>query len=203
MRPWVVLRATGAPFVERVIPLDQPSTADEISQVNPAGKVPVLQDGALTIWDSLAICEYLHEQFPEAGLWPAEAAARAVARSACAEMHAGFQALRGELPMRIYPPSREVPRVTPSEAAARDIARILALWEELRARFGAGGPFLFGRFSIADAFFAPVAVGRFLAYRVPLSPVAAAYVEALAAHPAVAAWVADAHAETLRAPRYE
>lgn len=203
MRPWVVLQATGVPFVERVIPLDQPDTATRIAAVSEAGRVPVLIDGALTVWDSLAICEYLAEKFPDAALWPTDPAARAIARSACAEMHSGFQALRSELSCRIYPPSMPNPHREPGDASRADIARIVALWSELRRRFGQGGPFLFGRFSIADAFFSPVAIGRFRAYGVTLPPEAEAYVSALEGHPAVAAWIAGAHAETLRAPLHE
>lgn len=197
MRPWVALKSTGEPFAEEVIGLDRPDSSARIRRVNPAGRVPVLLDGDLTIWDSLAICEYLAERLPSAGLWPADAQARAVARSACAEMHSGFLALRNELPMRIYPPSQPVPDCTPSEAAEADIARITALFVELRQRFGSGGPYLFGRFSIADAFYAPVVVGRLAAYGVPLSGVVAEYSAALHAHPAVQAWVDDAHREAL------
>lgn len=202
MRPWVALRATGVPFEERVIGLDLPDTAAEIAKVSPSGRVPVLFDGALRVWDSLAICEYLHEKLPDAGLFPRDAAARAVARSACAEMHAGFVALRTELPMRIYPPGEPVPAVSPSDAARADLARITSLWAELRARHGAGGPFLFGAFGVADAFYAPVAVGRMLAYGVELDAPTRAYVDAVASHPAVAAWVAGAHGESLRMRRY-
>jgi glutathione S-transferase len=203
MRPWVALKSTGVPFEEQVIGLDLPDSAEKIRRVSSAGRVPVLLDGALTIWDSLAICEYLSETLPAAGLWPKDPSARAVARSACAEMHSSFSALRNDLPMRIYPPSQRVPSCTPGEAAQKDIARITALFEELRGRFGQEGPYLFGRFSIADAFYAPVAVGRFRSYGVPVSGVAKDYCEALVEHPAVAAWVSDAHHETLRAPLHE
>jgi glutathione S-transferase len=203
MRPWVALKSTGVPFEEQVIGLDLPETAANIAKVNPAGRVPVLQDGDLTVWDTLAICEYLNEKLPEAQLWPLDARARAVARSACAEMHSGFQALRNDLAMRIYPPQLPVPKCVPGPDAQKDIARITALWTDLRAKFGKGGPYLFGKFSIADAYYAPVAVGRFLSYSVPTAGVVKDYVDAVAAHPAVRAWVADAHAETLRAPKHE
>lgn len=203
MRPWLALKSTGAAFEEELIPLDQPSTASELYRRSAAGRVPVLVDGPLVIWDSLAICEYLAEKLPDANLWPTEAAARAVARSACAEMHSSFTALRNDLSCRIYPPSLPVRKVVTSEAAHRDIQRIVALFIELRQRFGQSGPYLFGRFSIADAFYAPVAVGRFLTYNVPLPEVAKEYVAALATHPAVQAWVSDAHRETLRAPLHE
>ncbi len=203
MRPWVALKASGEPFIEEVIGLDLPDSSERIRRVNPAGRVPVLIDGELMVWDSLAICEYLAERLPAAGLWPADPQARAVARSACAEMHSSFMALRNELPMRIYPPSQPVPACTPGEGARADIARISTLFAELRQRHAADGPYLFGRFSIADAFFAPVVVGRFLAYGVSLSGAAADYSQVLAAHPAVRAWVQDAHHETLRAPNHE
>lgn len=203
MRPWVALKSTGAAFEEELIPLDQPSTAAELFRRSAAGRVPILVDGPLVIWDSLAICEYLAEKLPDAALWPTEPAARAVARSACAEMHSSFAALRNDLSCRIYPPSMPVPKAIPSEAAHKDIQRIVALFIELRQRFGQSGPYLFGRFSIADAFYAPVAIGRFLTYNVPLPEVAKEYVAALAAHPAVQAWVSDAHRENLRAPLHE
>jgi glutathione S-transferase len=199
MRPWLVLKHTGAPFEEEVIGLDLPETAAAIAKVNAAGRVPVLFDDGLKVWDSLAICEYLAEKFPAAQLWPAGVEARAQARSACAEMHSGFQAMRSDLSMRLT--LKPTPVLRPEVAA--DIARITALWVELRGRHGQSGPFLFGRFGIADAFFAPVAVGRFLPYGVALTGVAKEYVDALAAHPAVRAWVDGAQQETLRAKRYE
>ncbi len=207
MRPWVALTSTGVAFEEELIPLDQPGTAAELARRSPAGRVPVLLDGSLIIWDSLAICEYLHEKLPNAQLWPTDQAARASARSVCAEMHSGFQALRNDLSCRIYPPSVPVPKAVPGEAAQKDIARITSLFAELRHKFGAHspspGPYLFGRFGIADAFFAPVAIGRFRTYQVPLTGAAQEYVDALAEHPAVRAWVDGAHRETLRAPLHE
>ena len=201
MRPWVALKHTGAPFNERIIGLDQPDTATAIAQVNPAGRVPALLDDGLLVWDSLAICEYLAEKFPAAQLWPEDSKARAQARSACAEMHSGFQALRNACPMKILPTPPSTPTIEAPVAA--DIHRITTLWADLRSRWGQGGPFLFGHFSNADAFFAPVAIGRFQAYGLPLPHSARAYVEALAAHPAVRAWVDDARTETLRLGRYD
>jgi glutathione S-transferase len=198
LRGWLFLRHTGAAFREIRIGLDQPDTRTRIAQYTPAGRVPVLIDGDVTVWDSLAICEYLNEKFPAAGGWPAAAAARAQARAVAAEMHSGFQALRSELPMNI----RARRRVTPSAAAAADIARVLASWESCRERHGAGGPFLFGRFSIADAMYAPV-VFRFRTYGILLSGAAAAYAEALLADPAVGEWVAAALAETEIVPSDE
>ncbi len=184
LRAWLALRQTGQPFEEVVIPLDRPETQSSIRTWSPAGKVPILRHGEMIVWDSLAICEYLAETWPEAGLWPSDPAARATARSAAAEMHAGFQDLRRALPMDIR---AEVPRDY-SEAVGADIARICDLWSECRTRFGdAHGDFLFGPFTIADAFYAPVA-SRFATYKVALPQLAARYVEAVMAHPAMLDW---------------
>jgi len=201
MRPWVALKHAGAPFEEQVIGLDLPDTATNIARVNPAGRVPALYDDGLLVWDSLAICEYLAEKLPAAQLWPADVRARAQARSACAEMHSSFQALRTDFPMKLVTEKLSTPAIRPEVAA--DIARITALWTELRQRYGQGGPFLFGRFGIADAYFAPVAVGRFLAYGLRLEGAVKDYVDAVAAQPAVKAWVDAARQETIRVRRYE
>lgn len=191
LRPWLALKRTGAPFVETVIQLRQ-ATASEtaISAHSPSRLVPVLKDGDLTIWDSLAICEYLAEKFPAARLWPQDPAARALGRSAAAEMHSGFTSLRGECPMEID--ARHDADL--SEATRKDVRRIVALWSDLRARFGAEGPFLLGGWSIADAFYTPVAT-RFRTYGVKLSDhgdtgAAGAYCEALLATPEFKAWEA-------------
>jgi len=186
LRPWLVLKQTGVPFDEVVIPMNRPETKSAMLQWNPAGKVPVLRHQGRVIWESLAICDYLAELFPQAGLWPADVAARAHARSAASEMHAGFAALRRDLRMDL---KQQLPGHPYSEAAAADIARITALWQEARARFGADGPFLYGHFTIADAMFAPV-VTRFHTYGVALDPVSAAYVEAVRAWPALQEWTA-------------
>jgi glutathione S-transferase len=163
MRPWLALKRTGAPFTERMVKLHLESSHDEIIAAgSPSGWVPVLADGTVKIWDSLAICEYLHERFPAAKLWPADAAARALGRSAAAEMHAGFPSLRGECSMDLAARSD----VDVSPATAKDIGRIVALWNELLSRFG--GPFLLGEWSIADAFYTPVAT-RFRTYGQRLS----------------------------------
>lgn len=169
--------------------------------MNPAGRVPALLDGDLLVWDSLAICEYLAEKFPAAHLWPEDPRARAQARLACAEMHSSFPALRSELPMKILATPLSTPAIRPEAAA--DLERITTLWADLRGRWGKSGPFLFGHFTNADAFFAPVAIGRIKAHGVPVPEGARAYVEAVAAHPAVKAWVDDAHRETLRASGHE
>ena len=165
MRPWLVLKHTGASFDERLVALRQHGSAEAVAALSPSGLVPVLNDGGLTIWDSLAICEYLAERFPDAGLWPADPAARALARSACAEMHAGFASLRGECSMDLLATPKPV---TLSELTHENIRRIIHLLGDLRARFGGDGPYLFGRWSIADAFFTPVAT-RFKTYGVHLS----------------------------------
>lgn len=187
LRPWLALKATGAPFEEVEIALRQPGTKAEILKWSAAGKVPVLVDDGVQIWDSLAICEYLAERFPEAGLWPDDPVARAVARSVSAEMHAGFPVLRQQCSMDLLLDS---PLADPSPELLVEIARIDALWSDCRARFGGGGRFLFGRFTIADAMYAPV-VTRFATYHLPLGPVAAAYRDAVLAWPALAEWKAD------------
>lgn len=193
MRPWLVLRYVGAPFTETLIPLRRPETRSEILAAgSPTGQVPYLRDGDVEVGDSLAICEYLAERFPQAGLWPADLAARTAARFAAAEMHAGFHSLRGECPMDL---SRQE-ATTLSEATHEDIRRIVRLWSDLRSRSGGDGPFLFGAWSIADAFFTPVAT-RFRSYGVRLSDFgdrgpAGAYAEALLATPEFQAWEAEA-----------
>jgi glutathione S-transferase len=184
LRPWLVLTEAGLPFTERLVSLQTDAGKASRFAALPAGRVPVLEHDGLVIWDSLAICEYLAERHP--GLWPAAPAARAAARSMCAEMHSGFQALRGEMAMDVR---ARRPQRRRSLAVVADIARIERLWTEGRARFGAGGPLLFGAFSIADAFFAPVAF-RFRTYGVHLTGAAAAYQAALLALPGMKAWEA-------------
>jgi len=191
LRAWLALWQTGAPYDEVVIPLERDDTAEAIRQWSPAGKVPVLRDGDLTVWDSLAIGEYLAEQIPSAGLWPQASRARALARSAVAEMHSGFAALRRDMPMDV----RRRTHQTPSAEVATDIARNCDLWAECRARFGQGhGEFLFGDFTLADAVYAPVA-SRFVTYDVELPATARAYVDAVMATPAMRAWAEAAAAE--------
>ena len=191
MRPWVALSAFGIPFNEVRVLLDESDTAERIADYSGAGRVPVLLAGDMTIWDSLAICEYLAEQFPDLHLWPRDVAARAMARSVCAEMHAGFSGLRSAMSMNIR---ASFPGRGRSAEAQGDIGRICEIWEECLSRFG-HHQFLFGPFSIADAFFAPV-VMRFRTYGVPLAPALQAYCERMQAHPAVARWVREALAET-------
>lgn len=191
LRPWLALKATGYPFRERTILLDRPDSHENLRRVSPTGKVPVLIDGDMMIWESLAICEALAEWFKEARLWPEDAGARAVARSAAYEMHGGFPDLRREMPMNL----RARIERAPSAGVRADIGRIVALWSDCRARFGAGGPYLFGEFSIADCMYAPV-VTRFRTYGVDLDEGAQAYCEAMLARPDMRAWYAGAALET-------
>jgi glutathione S-transferase len=198
MRPWVAATAFGIPFNEVRILLDQPDTAASIARYSHAGRVPVLLAGDMTIWDSLAICEYLAEQFPDKHMWPADVAARALARSVAAEMHSGFAGLRSAMSMNI---KASLPGRGRTAEAQADIGRICEIWEECLSRFGHHN-FLFGEFSIADAFYAPV-VTRFKTYGVTLAPALQAYCDRVLAHPAVARWVREALAETEVAPRHE
>ncbi|HEY0721707.1 MAG TPA: glutathione S-transferase family protein [Gammaproteobacteria bacterium] len=197
MRPWLVLRQAGIPFEELRIPLYTPDTSAALARWSPSGKVPVLHDGELVVWDSLAICEYLAERYPDKGLWPADAAARAVARSVSAEMHAGFAELRSALPMNSR---RHITGRAINEGGRSDIARVTAIWNSCRSRFGAGGPFLFGGFTIADAMFAPVVL-RFATYGVVLEGAARAYADAITSLPAIQEWLAASReeAETIEA----
>lgn len=190
LRPYLALAHTGAPFRTEVITLDQPGTKSHILAVNPAGRVPALRHGDLLVHDSLAICEYVNELFPEARLWPADRAARARARAITAEMHSSFVALRSNMGMDILG-SR--PGVGHTPEALADAARIMDIWREARAR-ASGGPFLFGAFTIADAFYAPVTT-RFITYAVPLDATCQAYVDAIAALPSFQAWRDDATRE--------
>lgn len=191
MRPWVALTAFGIPFNEVRVLLDQPDTSARIAEYSGAGRVPVLVAGDMTIWDSLAICEYVAEQFPDLHLWPQDVAARAMARSITAEMHSGFAGLRNAMSMSIR---ASLPGRGRTPEALGDIGRVCEIWEECLSRFG-HHQFLFGSFSIADAFYAPV-VMRFKTYGVSLAPALQAYCDRVQAHPAVARWVREALAET-------
>lgn len=199
MRPWVLLRQAGIPFEEVKVRFDSFDTGSAFKQtigrINPVGKVPVLTDGDLVIWDTLAIAEYLAESFPEKHLWPQERAQRARARSVCAEMHAGFTALRSHCGMNIEADLAEVgARLWREQAAVRaDVQRITQMWRELLDESGGQG-MLFGAFSIADAYFAPVCT-RLKTYALPVPEDIAAYVARVHALPGVQAWVTDALAE--------
>jgi len=184
LRPWLALAAIDVPFEEELIPLDQPDTKARILKASPAGKVPILVDGSVTIWESLAILEYLAEKFPDKGLWPKDPAARARARSLSCEMISGFRALRGYFPMNL----RREPRPRPQDGPAfAEAAYISTLWRETRLEFGGEGPFLFGSFTAADAMYAPVAT-RFRTYAIEADPIAEAYVEAIHAFPPFQRW---------------
>lgn len=184
LRPWLVLEMTGAPFTDQVIRLNQPDTRANILKYSPTGKVPALQCEHCTIIDSLAICEYLVERFPDAGLWPSDTAARAQARSACAQMHSGFVSLRSNMPMDLR--QDQALEVIPVDTQ-NDIDRIVELWAECRTAAAESGPFLFGKPSIADAFFAPVAI-RLRSYRVELPEEALKYIETIYQWPAFKRW---------------
>ncbi len=188
LRPWLALKQAGLPFDEVLIDLRRPDTREKILAHSPSGKVPVLKNGALAIWDSLAICEYVAELACAVPLWPENKGARAVARSISAEMHAGFPALRQHLSMDV---TQRLPLPELPPEAVADVERVKEIWSDCRHRFGNGGPFLFGRWSIADAMYAPV-VTRFHTYGLPLDAVSAAYVEAVLALPSLQEWIAAA-----------
>lgn len=188
LRAWLMLAQTGAEFSETVIPLDRADTRDQIRRYSPSGKVPVLLHGDRTIWESLAIGEYLAELFPDCGLWPAEQGARAHARAVAAEMHAGFAALRAHFPMNVR--SSFTGRAASAEAQ-QDINRVAAIWRDCRSRFGGDGDYLFGDFCIADAMYAPV-VTRFQTYGLATDETAAAYCSAVRDWPAMKKWAESA-----------
>lgn len=192
LRPWIALKVKGIPFNGKVIPLYEPGSREEILKYSPAGKVPVLIDGDEHVWESLAILEHLAERFPEAHLWPQDARARSHARVVATEMHAGFMALRRDCTMNMWLPPK--PRPLSDEVKA-DVARIEALWGECRARYGQGGPFLFGDFTAADAMYAPV-VSRFHTYGIAVSAPSRAYMDAMMALPAWREWCDAAMQET-------
>jgi glutathione S-transferase len=193
LRAWLPLKITGASFEEVLIPLSQPNTRAEILRYSPAGHVPAMKHGTLLVWESLGIGEYLAEIFPQANLWPKDTNARAIARSVSAEMHAGFRALRTHFPMNIR---STFPNRPPTPEVTVDIDRIKAIWHDCRQRFGQGGEFLFGHFTIADAMFAPV-VSRFRTYKVELSAELQAYCDAIWALSAMQEWVAGARKEPM------
>lgn len=203
LRPWLVMRCFEIPFEETVIPLDTPEFAARIGELSGSRRVPVLIDGDLHVWDSLAIIETLADWFPERAIWPAERAARAHARVIASEMHSGFAALRTACPMNVL---LEAPfQGWGGEATAKDVRRIVELWADARARFGApsgAGPFLFGAFTAADAMYAPVTT-RLTSYGWPLDEGARAYCEAVQDLPAFREWKAAAAAEPWVLPATE
>jgi glutathione S-transferase len=199
LRPWLLMKQAGIPFREQYIPIRSAAWQTQIHDLSPSGKVPALIHGDVRVWDSLAICEYLAERFPDKHLWPAAVAARAEARSVSAEMHSGFQALRLNMFMNIR---RRMPTRGRTPEALADIERIVAIWNGCRARYASGGPFLFGAFSIADAMYAPIAL-RFDTYAVQTEGAARDYARTLLALPALQEWVAAAHAEKEQLAHYE
>jgi glutathione S-transferase len=197
LRPWLALRCTGVAFEERVVLFESPGWRERIVEVSPSCRVPVLRHvtskgkGPLVLWDSLAICEYVAELHPDAKLWPDDRVARALARCVSAEMHSGFAHLRRDLSMDVV---ARVGRQTHAHETETEIARVVEIWDDCRARYGTGGPFLFGRFSIADAMYAPM-VWRFRTYGVALSGRAREWYEAMLALPAMQEWERAAEAE--------
>lgn len=192
LRPWLLLRHAGIAFEERRLRLFSDEFKRTIARLSPAGRVPVLVDDGVAVWDSLAIAEYVAERFADRQLWPTDARERAHARCICAEMHAGFATLRSTLPMNV---EAHLPRIGAEPAVRPDIERIDRMWAELRTRFAARGPFLFGAFSVADAFYAPVVL-RFRTYEPPgLSVTTADYMATMLALPAMRDWIEAACAE--------
>lgn len=198
LRAWLMLKQTRAAFREVVIPIGRPTTRAEILRHSPSGKVPALAHDAVTVWESLAIGEYLAELFPEAKLWPEGQEARAHARAVSQEMHAGFLPLRQHFPMNM----RSVFERAIIPEIQGDIDRITALWHDCRKQFGAGGPFLFGSFTIADAMYAPV-VSRFRTFKVPLERETEAYAASVTAWPAYQEWLAAARNEPMIIEKWE
>jgi glutathione S-transferase len=198
-RPWIAMKVAGIAFDEQVISLNDPQFKRTVMAISPAGKVPALADDEIHVWESLAILEYLAERFADAKLWPEDPEARAHARAISAEMHAGFVPLRRECPMNFWRPVKK--RNLSAEATA-SVARIDAMWTDCRARFGAGGPFLFGAFGAADAMYAPV-VARFATYAVDVGATSRAYMEALMGLAAWREWKAAAVKEPWVLPEDE
>ena len=198
-RPWLAMKVAGIAFEETLISLDAPDFKSRLAALSGAGKVPVLIDGDTRVWESLAILEYLAEKTPGAALWPEDPAARAHARAIASEMHAGFLPLRRQLPMNVRRPV--MPRALDADAAA-DVARIDTIWSECRARFGSGGPYLYGAFTAADAMYAPV-VWRFHTYAVAVSAAAGTYMRVLMALPAWNEWREAARQEPWVLPHDE
>jgi glutathione S-transferase len=199
MRPWIAMKVAGIAFDEEVISLDAKDFKARVSKISGTGKVPVLTDGEIHVWESLAILDHLAETFPKARLWPAEPQARAHARAIAAEMHAGFVALRRHCPMNMWRPPK-MRELTPEAAA--DVRRIDAIWTDCRRRFGVQGSFLFGPFGAADAMYAPI-VSRFQTYAVEVGPAGQAYMQAVSALPAWKEWRAAALREPWVLPNNE
>lgn len=200
MRPWLLLKQSGVEFDEHRVPLDTPAFETTIRDYSPSARVPALRHGDVVVWDSLAICEYANETWLDGRGWPRDAAARAYARSICAEMHSGMADLRRECPMNVRRVMAQP--LALGAGARRDAERVQEIWRDARARYGAGGAMLFGEFGIADAFFAPV-VFRFRTCRVPLDEGAQRYCDAVLALPAVRTWIDEATAEPEALAKYD
>jgi glutathione S-transferase len=188
LRPWLVLKHLKQDFEEITVPLFQDGFKAELLHHSASGKVPVLKVDGYEIWDSLAICEYLNDQYPEGKLWPTDPKAKAVARSISCEMHSGFFNIRNDMPMNMR---RVIDGVTPTDACQTEIDRVVEIWTNCREEFGEDGPYLFGAFTIADAMYAPV-VNRFVTYQVPVGGQAATYMKTMQDMPSMKEWKADA-----------
>ena len=199
LRPWILLAHFKIPFEDIVTLLDLPDTRANTLKYSPSAKCPSLHDGRIAVWESLAIIEYVAEEYPEKAIWPRAKAPRAHARSLASEMHAGFSALRQACPTNFR---RKPKAIALGDDVRADVARIEAAWAHARETYGKAGPFLFGRFSAADAMFAPV-VNRFHVYDIPVAKPTRAYMDAMMALPAWKAWIADAEAEPWRIEKYE
>ena len=197
LRPWIAMKAKGIEFEEILIPFDDEAKNPKFKEFSPTAKVPTLVDEDLTVWESLAILEYLAEKFPDAGIWPKNQKARAHARAISNEMHGGFGGIRNECPMNIR---RQISAITISNDVRKDVARIEAIWSECLETYG--GPFLFGEFSNADAMFAPV-VNRLEIYELSVHSAVSAYSQVMKSHPAWIEWEEDARAETWIVPADE
>lgn len=199
LRPWILLATLHIPFEETLINMYDEAGKKKMKKHSPTGKVPVLVDGDIRVWESLAIMEYLAEKYPKKDIWPKRKAARARARALASEMHAGFMALRQQCPTNFR---REPKKIDLTEDVLSNVARLEAAWAEARALYGRGGPFLFGKFCAADAMFAPV-VNRLHVYDIPVGAPTRAYMDAVMALPAWAAWEKDAAKEKWRVEKYD
>ena len=199
LRPWLLMKQSGLAFEEVRVPLYVAGSKETLRTYGPSGKVPVLLDGAVTVWDSLAISEYLAERHPERQFWPADSAQRAVARSICAEMHSGFAPLRANMTMNCR---GFFPGLGRTVEVAADIERIQRIWTDCRERFGLSGPYLFGTFTVADAMYAPVVL-RFKTYAVQLSPITQEYANTVLALPGLQEWIEAARGESEIIPAFE
>jgi glutathione S-transferase len=198
LRPWVLLKTFDIPFEEIIIPLRQPDSRDRLLEYSPSGKVPVLIDGDMTVWESMAIVEHLAEAFPDRAIWPRDPKARAHARAIANEMHGGFQPLRQACAMHLGARFATPPLTEPLKS---NVDRIEDIWSGARNRFGGGGPYLFGTFSAADAMYLPV-VSRFETYQIPVREATRAYMDTMLAHPAFVDWRDAALKETWTIPEY-